>query len=108
MEFIETSVFTKRITEYPDDDYRLLQKELALNPKAGKVIKGTGGLRKIRWNTPGKGKSGGLRVIYYNLTENTILMVFAFRKNEAENITDEEAKMLRAITQKIKEQIVKK
>lgn len=108
MEFIETSVFTKRITEYPDDDYRLLQKELALNPKAGKVIKGTGGLRKIRWNTPGKGKSGGLRVIYYNLTENTILMVFAFRKNEAENITDEEAKMLRAMTQKIKEQIVKK
>lgn len=108
MEFIETSVFTKRITEYPDDDYRLLQKELALNPKAGKVIKGTGGLRKIRWSTPGKGKSGGLRVIYYNLTENTILMVFAFRKNEAENITDEEVKMLRAMTQKIKEQIVKK
>ncbi|MFA6013110.1 MAG: type II toxin-antitoxin system RelE/ParE family toxin [Desulfobacteraceae bacterium] len=108
MEFIETSVFTKRITEYPDDDYRLLQKELALNPKAGKVIKGTGGLRKIRWNTPGKGKSGGLRVIYYNLTESTILMVFAFRKNEAENITDEEAHTLKALTQQIKKQVLKK
>ncbi|MFA6008724.1 MAG: type II toxin-antitoxin system RelE/ParE family toxin [Desulfobacteraceae bacterium] len=71
-------------------------------------IKWAGGLRKIRWKTPGQGKSGGLRVIYYNLTENMILMVFVFRKNEAENITDEEAKMLRVITQQIKEQTTKK
>lgn len=106
MEFIETSIFTKRILEFTDDDYRKLQKELILNPKAGKVIKGTGGLRKIRWKTPGKGKSGGLRVIYYNLTENMILMVFVFRKNEAENITDEEVKMLKAVVQHIKEQII--
>ena len=61
MEFIETSIFTKTITSLlPEDDYKELQKELLLRPDAGPLIKGGGGLRKIRWNVKGKGKRGGM------------------------------------------------
>lgn len=108
MEFIETSIFTKRITEYPDDEYRELQKYLCQHPKAGKVIRGCGGLRKIRWNVPGRGKRGGLRVIYYIVTQDIILMVFVFRKNEAENITAEQASILKNLAQEIKESFDRK
>ena len=63
MVFIETSVFTKQVTELlSDDDYVFLQTHLAENPTAGDVIQGTGGLRKMRWAAMGKGKRGGVRV----------------------------------------------
>lgn len=66
MLFIETSIFTKEIQYLlPDDNYRILQTALMLRPDAGSLIKGSGGLRKIRWNLPGAGKRGSLRVIYY-------------------------------------------
>lgn len=61
MIFIETSIFTKEIQRLiPDDNYRMLQAALMLRPDAGSLIKGSGGLRKIRWNLPGKGKRGAL------------------------------------------------
>jgi hypothetical protein len=66
MIFIETSIFTKEINELlPDESYRKLQSTLMLRPEAGSVIRGSGGLRKIRWNLPGSGKRGSLRVIDY-------------------------------------------
>jgi len=66
MIFIETSIFTKELVKLlPDDEYRMLQHNLLIRPTAGSLIKGTGGLRKIRWKSYGKGKSGGLRIIYY-------------------------------------------
>ena len=62
--FIETQVFTKQITSLLDDaDYRQLQVTLALKPRAGDMIRASGGLRKIRWAARGRGKSGGIRVI---------------------------------------------
>ena len=62
--FIETQVFTKQVTLLLDDaDYRQLQVTLALKPRAGDMIRGSGGLRKIRWAARGRGKSGGIRVI---------------------------------------------
>ncbi len=75
MLFIETSIFTPEIKKLlPDDEYRQLQELLLLRPKAGNLIKGSGGLRKIRWNAPGMGKGGGLRLIYYWNPPDTIYM----------------------------------
>ncbi len=69
MEFIETPIFTRLILELlTDDEYRVLQCTLAKRPESGDLIKGSGGLRKIRVAAKGKGKSGGVRVIYYWIT----------------------------------------
>ncbi|MCC7093285.1 MAG: hypothetical protein IT277_03735, partial [Ignavibacteriaceae bacterium] len=62
IKIIETSIFTKKISSLLNaEEYRKLQNELMLNPQRGKVISGSGGLRKIRWGISGKGKSGGVR-----------------------------------------------
>lgn len=68
--FVESTIFEKHRDEYlSDDEYRLFQAELMLNPHLGDVIQGTGGLRKIRVASKGKGKRGGSRIIYYFLDE---------------------------------------
>jgi mRNA-degrading endonuclease RelE of RelBE toxin-antitoxin system len=70
MEFIETPTFTRLITSLlPDDEYRLLQTELVENPEKGALIKNGGGIRKVRFAAQSKGKSGGIRVIYYWLKD---------------------------------------
>jgi hypothetical protein len=64
MIFIETTTFTKLITSYlTDDEYRGLQSFLLQHPDIGKVVRQSGGVRKMRWGAAGKGKSGGIRVI---------------------------------------------
>ncbi len=66
MRFVETPVFTRAVTSVLDDDqYRSLQLALALRPEQGNLIRESGGLRKLRWSVPGRGKRGGARVIYY-------------------------------------------
>lgn len=66
MLFIETSTFTKQLPRHLDDDsYAALQAFLSVHPDAGNVIRGSGGIRKIRWAMRGGGKRGGSRVIYY-------------------------------------------
>ncbi len=66
MVIIEISIFTKRIIEaMPDDSYRELQNTLSAYPETGKIIQGSGGLRKVRWGISGQGKQGGVRIIYY-------------------------------------------
>jgi mRNA-degrading endonuclease RelE of RelBE toxin-antitoxin system len=66
MEFIETSIFTKLISKYlTDDEFRLFQWYLFMNPEAGDIVRGSGGVRKVRWAPEGKGKSGGVRIMYY-------------------------------------------
>ncbi len=68
MVIFETTLFTQQIQEVmSDDDYTLLQRELCQNPKMGDLIPGTGGLRKVRWSTSGKGKRGGARVFIIGL-----------------------------------------
>jgi RelE toxin of RelE / RelB toxin-antitoxin system len=96
MIFIETSIFTKEIAELlPDESYRELQSVLMFRPEAGSVIRGSGGLRKIRWNLPGSGKRGALRVIYFWSPPDTIFMLFPYRKTEQENLTPQQLKLLR-------------
>ena len=57
--FVETKLFTKRLREYlADDEYRALQEALIANPQAGDIIRGSGGVRKLRWNVAGRGKRG--------------------------------------------------
>jgi len=96
MLFIETSVFTKAIKRLlPDDEYRQLQRDLMLRPEAGRLIRGSGGLRKIRGNLPGEGKRGGLRVIYYFDPPDTIYMLLPYKKTKQEDLTPQQLKTLK-------------
>jgi hypothetical protein len=96
MVFIETSIFTKEIQRLlPDESYRMLQSVLMLRPESGSVIRGSGGLRKIRWNLAGSGKRGALRVIYFWSPPDTIFMLFPYRKTDQEDLTSEQLKLLR-------------
>ena len=101
MKFIETSVFTRRIEKHLDDDsYRLLQHTLMLRPDIGKLIQRSGGLRKVRWKIKGRGKSGGVRIIYYwAVSEDTILMLLIYGKNEQANLTPAQLGYLRKIVE---------
>ncbi|GAB3377128.1 type II toxin-antitoxin system RelE/ParE family toxin [Azotobacter armeniacus] len=105
--FVETMSFTATVGDYlTDDEYRQLQRELLKNPEAGDVMPRTGGFRKLRWadGRRGKGKRGGLRVIYYWLLDDGQFWMFAiFDKDELENLTAEQEKLLKqAITAELK------
>jgi len=101
IEFKETSVFTKTIVNLmSDEQYRQLQAALINNPKTGDVMKGSGGIRKMRWGLEGRGKRGGTRIIYYIETEDELIfMLYAYPKNEQENLTPEQLKILKSLIQ---------
>jgi len=98
---IETHAFTKRIDGLlTPEEYRQLQLELVARPLAGTLIPGSGGLRKLRWAAAGRGRRGGLRVIYYYaVSPSQILLLFVFAKNEKSDLTFEQRKRLRAIVE---------
>jgi len=102
MKIIETPIFTKKINSLlTDEEYRKLQNELVLNPEKGKIIRGSGGLRKIRYGVSGRGKSGGVRVIYYWIMKvDTILMLLIYPKNEQDNLTPSQLKILKSLVEK--------
>jgi hypothetical protein len=103
MVFIETPTFTRLIVELLDDDeYSKLQMELSIHPDAGDLIKNGGGIRKLRWKRAGTGKSGGIRVIYYWLTEdNQIFMLVAYPKSVKDTLTDKETAILRSLVKEL-------
>lgn len=84
--FIETRDFTRLVGDYLDEnEYAALQCRISLDPTAGVVIRGSGGLRKLRWNVEGRGKRGGVRIIYFlRLTASEVWMLTIYAKNEAE------------------------
>lgn len=98
--FIETKLFSRLFSEYlTDDEYALLQAALADAPDRGAVVPGSGGVRKLRWSQPGRGKRGGIRVIYYAKTRDGVIwMLTIYAKNEEENIP---AHVLRKIKEEI-------
>ena len=93
----ETSVFTRRLgTLLDDESYRLLQLALLQNPERGSVIPGSGGLRKLRWSVGGRGKRGGLRLIYYWFSESeVILMLMIYSKSEQEDLSSAQKRVIR-------------
>ena len=99
MLFIETPIFTKLVIDLvPDDEYRKIQLALVLRPEAGKIIPGSGGLRKIRWKINGGGKRGGLRSIYFwDVSEETIYMLLIYKKSTQEDLTSNQLKTLRSL-----------
>jgi mRNA-degrading endonuclease RelE of RelBE toxin-antitoxin system len=86
--FIGTRLFTRLDQEYlTDDEYQELQKLLMEQPEAGSVVRGSGGVRKLRWGAPGRGKRGGYRVIYYPKTEQGVIwMLKLYPKNVKDDI----------------------
>lgn len=102
--FIETKIFSKRIAGLiSDDKLAEFQTDLAHSPEKGPPIQGTGGLRKVRWAIEGKGKSGGIRIMYLYLKMHGIIhLVFVFAKNESDNLTADEKKQLKQIVDAIK------
>jgi mRNA-degrading endonuclease RelE of RelBE toxin-antitoxin system len=100
MLFIEATAFTKHVYDYlSEKEYHGLQIFLLQSPEAGKIVRGSGGVRKVRWAMAGKGKSGGVRVIYYfKRQDNEIWLLTIYSKNEIENIP---AHILRQIAKEI-------
>jgi len=101
VEFIETPTFTRWIRKLLDDsEYAKLQFALVLRPDWGKVIPGSGGLRKLRWAGSRRGKRGGLRIIYYWQTaDDHIWLLVAYPKSERDDLSHDEIKQLKRLVE---------
>ncbi len=104
MVFVETGLFTKLLPHYlSDDEYRGLQIHLSQRPDAGDLIRGSGGVRKVRWAVAGKGKSGGLRIIYYWLKpEGQIFLLTLYGKGEKETLSAADLKRISKLIGELK------
>lgn len=95
--FIETKLFSRLADEYlSDDELSRLQHHLSENPKAGDIIRESGGVRKLRRSTAGRGKRGGLRIIYYlRSKQGEIWLLTLYAKNVAESISGRALKKIK-------------
>jgi hypothetical protein len=86
--FIESSIFERIREVYLDDDeYAALQEFLSQQPEAGRLVPGSGGVRKVRWSRPGSGKRGGLRVVYFvRYRPNEFWMLSIYSKSAHDNV----------------------
>ena len=96
MELIETSTFTRQINSLlSDEEYGGFQSRIAANPELGVLIKGGGGIRKVRVAVGSRGKSGGARIIYYwAVRKDMILLLYAYPKNVAADLTPKQVVQL--------------
>ena len=101
MLIVETPVFTRRVLKLlSDENYRSLQQVLVADPEAGDLIRHSGGLRKIRWSVAGRGKRGGVRIIYYWApARETVLMLLMYGKNEQDDLTAGQLRILKRLTE---------
>jgi hypothetical protein len=101
LEFFETTVFSRQITSLLEDrEYAALQGALVVDPEAGNLIPGSGGLRKIRWNEKRrrKGKRGGVRVIYYWYGAGEVIyMLLAYSKGERDDLSPSQKRKLKQL-----------
>jgi len=104
--FIELPLFTELITDLVDDtSYAEFQKELLRLPERGDLMQHSGGLRKARLRLPGRGKSGGARVIYlYMERHDTIVFFYVYTKAKSKNLTADQLKRLRNAVATIKQE----
>jgi mRNA-degrading endonuclease RelE of RelBE toxin-antitoxin system len=104
MVLVETSIFSKLLPSYwSDDEYAAFQSHLAKHPESGDLIRGGGGARKVRWAASGKGKSGGVRVIYYWFRSDVqIVLLTIFGKGERDNLSAAELKQISAHIKRLK------
>jgi hypothetical protein len=98
---VETPIFTRLIKQLmSDDEYKDLQEALVNRPDMGDLIKGSGGLRKVRWSLEGTGKSGGIRAIYYWVVDDdNIRMLYVYPKGKQDNLTKAQMSRLKAIVE---------
>lgn len=103
MLFVETSAFTRHLPAHlGDDGYAALQAFLGAHPDAGRVIRGSGGIRKLRWKSKGRGKRGGSRVIYYWLAqEDHIYLLTIYGKQAKQDLSAEEIAAWRGAVREI-------
>jgi mRNA-degrading endonuclease RelE of RelBE toxin-antitoxin system len=101
MVIVETSVFTRQVLDLlTAEEYRKVQAALVNRPNLGSVIEGSGGLRKLRWGVHGRGKRGGVRIIYYWAAEQErLLMLFVYAKTVRDDLTPTQLKILRKIVE---------
>lgn len=101
MEIKETPTFTKQVTALlSDDEYRLLQSALLMNPEMGPVIPESGGIRKVRWGAQGRGKRGGVRVIYYwMISRECMYMLLVYSKPRQDDLTPDQVKILKRVVE---------
>lgn len=102
MLFIETDIFTEDVkTLLDDDEYHKLQVFLATQPDYGDLIQNTGGLRKIRWLSGGRGKRGGVRGIYFHRThEFEIRLLLIYRKGIKDDLSAREKAILKKMIER--------
>lgn len=102
--FIETPIFTRHVVEaLTDEQYAMLQSELIVRPECGDLIKGGRGIRKMRWALPGRGKSGGVWVIYFwRVSESQILLLTLYSKGQQTNLTPAKVKRLAMYVETLK------
>lgn len=101
--FREIVGFMELITDLlTDEEYADLQRELRADPEKGVMVRGTGGARKVRAKMGAKGKSGGVRVIYYFQREETVWMLTAYAKKSKSDLSEKEKKVLKQIVDRIK------
>ena len=108
--FIEVPIFIKRWKEIGlgDDELKSLQIMLLKNPELGKIMEGTGGIRKVRFPLENRGKSGSVRVCYTDFAEyEVIYLITAFEKKEQENLTMEEKNAIKKLVKALKEEVAK-
>ncbi len=105
---LEIRAFTSWVTKiFTDDEYSVFQHYLKENPQAGTVMPGCGGLRKIRFSDPkrGKGKRGGVRIIYYHIPEvRWIYLIYGYDKDEADDLTPDQKKVFASLAKTLKEE----
>ena len=106
--FVELPIFRARWKEMGlnDEDLKRLQEELLSDPKVGAVMRGTGGVRKMRFAFEQRGKSGSVRVIYVDFEiYEKIFLITAYPKNEKDNLSDSERAEIKQMIQALENQL---
>ena len=110
-EFVSLDIFNRLWEDLglSDDDLKELQEHLNIYPEKGKIIQNTGGVRKIRWKIKGKGKRGGIRVLYIDfIFYEKIYLLMVYPKSKKENITGKEKNIIKKLVDELKNELRRK